>query len=272
MFKRKKRRGPPAGSGLLCSGAPAVPPASWQDALNPYGDRFDPAVERARATNPAEAAFFAQDDRIATKWHHYLEIYDRHLSRYRGKPVRVLELGVYQGGSLQMWRRYFGPEAVIHGLDINGGCRQIEDEQPDLRLHLGSQADQALLKRIVEEMGGIDVVIDDAGHVSPEQILSFETLYPLMAPDGVYIVEDLHASYWPEFGGGLRAPGAFMEYAKHLLDRLHARYVLEPEPFTRDPGFADATHGIAFYDSMVVFERRRKPSPRSLTVGRRTLS
>ncbi len=93
VFKRKKRRGPPAGSGLLCSGAPAVPPASWQDALNPYGDRFDPAVERARATNPAEAAFFAQDDRIATKWHHYLEIYDRHLSRYRGKPVRVLELG-----------------------------------------------------------------------------------------------------------------------------------------------------------------------------------
>lgn len=270
MFKRKKPKGPPAGSGLLCSGAPAQPPASWQEVVQRYGAQVDPAVERARATNPAEAAFFAQEDRLATKWHHYLEVYDRHLSRYRGKPVRVLELGIYQGGSLQMWRRYFGPDAVIHGLDINGACKQIEE--PGITVHLGSQADVPLLRRIAEAMGGIDVVIDDAGHVSPEQILSFEALYPLMAADGVYIVEDVHASYWPELGGGLRARGAFMEYAKHLLDRLNARYVLDPDPFSRDPGFADATQAIAFYDSMVVFERRQKPPPRALTVGHRTLS
>lgn len=270
MFKRSKPKGPPAGSGLLYSGAPAQPPASWQEAVSRFGAQVDPAVERARATNPAEAAFFAQDDRLATKWHHYLEVYDRHLSRYRGKPVRILELGIFQGGSLQMWRRYLGPDAVIHALDINEACAQIDE--PGITVHIGSQADAGLLRRIAEAMGGIDVVIDDAGHISPDQIASFEILYPLMAPDGVYIVEDVHASYWPELGGGLRAQGAFMEYAKRLLDRLHARYVLDPEPALRDPGFADATQAIAFYDSMVVFERRRKPPPRALTVGHRTLS
>ncbi|GJE73058.1 class I SAM-dependent methyltransferase [Methylorubrum podarium] len=267
---KKRRRGPPAGSGLLCSGAPAQPPASWEEIVCGYGASVDPAEARAQAGNAAEAAFFAQDDRLATKWHHYLEIYDRHLSRYRGKPVRLLELGVFQGGSLQMWRRYLGPQAVIHGLDINPGCREITED--GLKVHLGSQADPGLLRRIAEEMGGIDVVIDDAGHISAEQIASFEVLYPLLAPDGVYIVEDVHASYWPDHGGGLRAHGAFMEYAKLLLDRLHARYVLDPDPFARDPGFADVTHGIGFHDSMVVFEKRLKPLPRSLRVGHRTLS
>ncbi|GAB6843408.1 hypothetical protein JCM2811A_24100 [Methylorubrum rhodinum] len=270
MFKRKQPKGAPDGSGLLRSGAPAEPPSSWQEIMERHGAWIDPAVELARATNPAEAAFFAQEDRLATKWHHYLEVYDRHLSRYRGKPVRILELGIFQGGSLQMWRRYFGPDAVIHGLDINEACTQIDE--PGITVHIGSQSDAGLLRRIAEAMGGIDVVIDDAGHISPDQIASFETLYPLMAPDGVYFVEDVHASYWPDLGGGLRAPGAFMEYAKRLLDRLHARYVLDPDPFPRDPGFADATQGIAFHDSMVVFERRRKPPPRALTVGHRTLS
>ena len=269
MFKRKKPKERPDGSGLLRSGAPAEPPASWQQILERHGARIEPEVERARAANPAEAAFFAQEDRLATKWHHYLEIYDRHLSRYRSKPVRLLELGVFQGGSLQIWQRYLGSQAVIHGLDINPDCAAIEE--PGLTLHIGSQSDRALLERIVARMGGIDVVIDDAGHISPDQIASFETLYPLLAPDGVYIVEDVHASYWPDLGGGLQAPGAFIEYAKRLIDRLHARYVLDPDPAARDPGFADATQGIAFYDSVVVFEKRRKPPPRALTIGHRTL-
>lgn len=224
-----------------------------------------PAHERAR--NPAEAAFFAQDDRVVNKWRHYLEIYDRHLSRYRDTSVRFLEIGVFQGGSLQMWRRYLGEAANLHGLDVDPRCAQIDD--PDLHIHIGSQTDTALLRRIVDDMGGIDVVIDDGSHVSDHQIATFECLYPLLSPDGVYLVEDVHASYWPEYGGGLRTPGAFMEYAKDLLDRMHARYVLDPDPVVRDPGFADVTHGIAFHDSMVVFEKRAKGPPKTIATGRR---
>lgn len=261
---------PPAGHDLLRTAGQSVAPRSRDEAMQGCHLAAEQVPERERARNPVEAAFFAQDDRVVNKWRHYLEIYDRHLTRYRETSVRFLEIGVFQGGSLQMWRRYLGPAANLHGLDVDPRCAQIDD--PDLHVHIGSQTDTALLRRIVEDMGGIDVVIDDGSHVSAHQIATFECLYPLLAPDGLYIVEDVHASYWSDYGGGLRAPGAFMEYAKDLLDRLHARYVLEADPVVRDPGFADVTHGIAFHDSMVVFEKRPKGPPKTIATGRRWIS
>lgn len=254
-------------SKLLRAGAPAAP-ASWETVVQSYSSPVDQAAEQAQAQNGFEAAYFAQTDRIANKWHHYLEVYDRHLSSYRNKPVNILELGVFQGGSLQVWRRYLGQKAILHGIDIDERCALIDD--PDLKIHIGSQTDTDLLGRIANEMGAIDVIIDDASHISEHQIASFEFLYPLLAPNGIYIVEDVHCSYWPDTGGGLRAPRAFMEYAKGLLDRLHARYVLDSDAEARDPGFADVTHGIFFYDSMVVFEKRAgKGLPRTGVVGTR---
>ncbi|ACL61982.1 class I SAM-dependent methyltransferase [Methylobacterium nodulans] len=269
MLKRMRRAKPAVSPDFLRIGAPPAPPASWEEVVRAGSTGFDPAAEHARMDNPMRDAYFAQGDRLASKWTHYLDAYDRHLSRYRGKPVRLLEIGVNHGGSLQVWRRYLGPQAVIHGLDIDPRCAGVGD--PGTTIHIGSQTDRALLRRIVEAMGGIDVVIDDGSHVSAHQIATFETLYPLMAPDGVYAVEDVHCSYWPAVGGGLRAPGAFMEYAKDLLDRLHARYVLDPDPEPRDPGFADVTDSIAFYDSLVVFERRPKGPARAIPVGHRML-
>ncbi|MCE4225400.1 class I SAM-dependent methyltransferase [Methylobacterium sp. C25] len=256
---------------FLRAGAAVEAPGTWNDVVRSYERPVDQANEQACAQNAAEAAYYAQVDRVANKWHHYLEIYDRHLSNHRDKPVRFLELGVCQGGSLQVWRRYLGDSALLHGLDIDPRCATIDDT--DLVIHIGSQTDTGLLGRVVEQMGGIDVVIDDASHISAHQITSFEFLYPLLAPDGVYIVEDAHSSYWQDFGGGLRAPGSFMEYAKRLIDRLHAGYVLNADPVSRDPGFAAVTHGISFYDSMVVFEKRSgKARPRSTIVGTRWLA
>ncbi|MFE1602571.1 class I SAM-dependent methyltransferase [Methylobacterium sp. ID0610] len=269
MLKRLRRGKPAASPDFLRTGAPAAPPSSWEEIVRGASTGLDLAAERARVSNPMRDAYFAQGDRFASKWTHYLDAYDRHLARYRGRPVRFLEIGVNHGGSLQVWRRYLGPQAVIHGLDIDPRCADVGG--PDVTIHIGSQADTALLRRIVEAMGGVDVVIDDGSHRSEHQIATFETLYPLMAPDGVYAVEDVHCSYWREIGGGLRAPGAFMEYAKDLLDRLHARYVLDPDPEPRDPGFADVTDAIAFYDSLVVFERRPKGPAKAIPVGHRML-
>jgi cephalosporin hydroxylase len=248
--------------------AEAASPA-WAEIVRSRQVAVDQAAELARARNPAEAAFYAQTDRLALKWHHYLEVYDRHLSRYRGKPVRLLELGVFHGGSLQMWRRYFGEAAVIHGIDVDPRCGAFDD--PGLHVHIGSQADPAVLERAVAAMGGVDVVIDDGSHRNDHQIASFEHLYPRVAPDGVYIVEDVHSSYWPEFQGGLRRPGSFIEFAKRQLDRLNARYVVEGDAADRDTAFADMTHGIAFHDSMVVFEKRPDTAPWHTAVGHRTL-
>lgn len=232
-----------------------------------YVELVDQQAEAAAATNDVERLYYTQADRSMSKWHHYLAVYDRHLSRYRGRPVRLLEIGIKDGGSLQMWRRYFGADAVIHGLDVNPDCAAIDD--PDLTIHIGSQDDPALLDRIVTAMGGVDVVIDDGSHVWSHQIATFELLYDRVAQDGVYICEDTHTSYWPEYQGAPATP-TFHDFAREKVDAMHAWYSQADE--TPDTAFARQTESIAFYDSQVVFERRKRPPPRTNFVGERSVT
>jgi hypothetical protein len=89
---------------------------------------------------------------LVHKWHHYLPIYDRYFNPWRSKPVRFLELGVSKGGSLSMWRRYFGKDAIIFGIDTDEDCRTYDGIDGQVRI--GSQADPDFLASVVEEMGG----------------------------------------------------------------------------------------------------------------------
>ena len=215
------------------------------------------------AANPMESLYYGHMDRLADKWHHYLDIYDRHLSRFRGRPVHVLELGIFCGGSLQIWKKYFGDQAVIHGIDIEPRCAGFAEDR--VIPHIGDEADTAFLKRVAQQMGRIDIVIDDASHLNPNQISNFETLYPLVHDNGVYLCEDTHTSYWSEYHGGLRTPGSFIEYGKRLVDKLHAWYI--DDKSAQDETFARMTQSISFYNSIVVFEKRKKDTPFRCKVG-----
>ena len=255
-------------SGMEAAPSPEAARAWVRRMLDGFGMIAATPELKASASNPMEACFYAQDDRVSKKWRHYLEIYDRHLGRFRDKATRLLEMGVEHGGSLQVWRRYLGKAAVIHGLDASPRTAQIDD--PDLAVHVGNQVDTGLLSRIVEQMGGLDVVVDDCGHRCDHQITTFEHLFPLVADGGIYICEDTHSSYWRHYGGGLRAPGSFIEYAKGLMDAMHARYLEAPDTLETDPRL-DGVHSVAVYDSMVVIEKRRPQTPVRVGVGRRRL-
>jgi len=219
----------------------------------------------ARASNPMEAAYYRHDGHEAHKWHHYLDLYDRHLGRFRGQAVHVLEIGIYRGGSLQVWKSYFGERAIIHGIDIDPACARLAEER--VVPHIGDQADVDFLRQVMREMGRVDVVIDDGGHRAALQIATFEALYPLIDPNGVYVCEDTRTSYWRRYGGGYRRPGTFIEYAKALVEPLHVWYV-EDDGIVRDETFARMTLGIFFYDSMVVLEKRPRGAPVQYRVGR----
>lgn len=185
------------------------------------------------------------------KWVHYFDIYERHFERFRDRPIKMLEIGVHGGGSLKMWQQYFHPDSQIVGIDINPDCAKHAHENIDV--HIGSQDDPAFLQRIADQYDGFDIVLDDGSHVNSHVITSFETLYHRVSDEGVYIVEDIHTSYWPKFGGGLRKQGTFIEFAKDKIDELNANHVrgdYENTDVTR------TTDSLAFYDSVVVFEKR----------------
>jgi len=225
------------------------------------------------AENPLKAYFFGEHPRPINKWDHYFDIYHRHFAAFRSRPIRMLEIGVYKGGSLDMWRHYFHDESVIVGIDRNPDCKQIEGG--NIKVRIGNQKDTGFLNRVVDEFGAFDVIVDDGGHIPSDQIASFKTLYPQMAENGVYLVEDTHTNLWPTY---LRKGGAtsFMAFCsqkvlelmqwtgqEHLIDRYH-------QPRGERSGtlpvsdFCRTTTGMAFYDSVVVFEKGPRPEPYTL--------
>jgi hypothetical protein len=127
------------------------------------------------------------------KWNHYFDIYDRHFRQFRGQEVHVLEIGVYSGGSLNMWHDYFGPKAIIYGVDIEPNCRVYEND--GIKIFIGDQADRSFWCGFRQIVPTLDIVIDDGGHQPEQQIVSVEELLPFLRPGGVYVCEDVHGAY-----------------------------------------------------------------------------
>jgi Methyltransferase domain len=177
------------------------------------------------------------------KWRHYFEIYHRHFEKFRGEEVHVVEIGVYSGGSLGMWKHYFGPRCRIYGVDIEPACRRYEDEQTEI--FIGDQADELFWARFVEQVPRIDVVIDDGGHEPEQQITTLEALLPHISPGGVYLCEDMH---------GRRNP--FHAYVTDLSGKLNSWRTVEPGLRRIPSDFQQMVQSIHLYPFVAVIERR----------------
>lgn len=213
---------------------------------------------------------FASTDQSARflKWSHYFGVYQRHFESWlRGRSPqpsspRVLEIGVFKGGSLKMWRDFFGPEATIFGIDIDERCASLGMGIAEIRI--GSQSDPSFLAEVVGEMGGIDIIIDDGSHKSKDVIASFLSLFPFLADGGIYIIEDLHASYWPRFGGGWRRRGSSIEFLKTLVDEMHRPYLAVIPRWLSGPlpeNLGEQIKSIEFSDSMCVVRKGQARTP-----------
>jgi hypothetical protein len=200
--------------------------------------------------------FFANEGRIIHKWLHYFAVYDQVLTPYVGSKVKMLEIGVSKGGSLGLWRKFLGDEAVIFGIDIDPSCAACDGESATVRI--GSQDDPQFLRSVVSEMGGVDVILDDGSHVASHQRASFDVLFPLLSEGGSYIIEDLQTAYWPLFEGGLKKQGTAVEFLKDKIDEIHKHY--------RNKGLNNLRsmpdiESIQFFDAIAVV-RKRKQLPR----------
>lgn len=153
-----------------------------------------PATAPIDTANPLEEYFDAVANGPGVwKWRHYFSIYHRHLSKFVGQEVHVVEIGVYSGGSLPMWRAYFGEGCRVYGVDIVPECRVHERE--GVRVFIGDQADPTFWEQFRQEVPRIDVVIDDGGHEAHQQIASLKCLLLYLAMGGVYVCEDINGGF-----------------------------------------------------------------------------
>ena len=184
-----------------------------------------------------------------TKWKHYFPIYEKHFTPIRNKPIKILEIGILNGGSLEMWRYYF-PEATIVGIDINPLCK--EHEQEGINIRIGDQTDEKFLQSLIDEFGTFDLIIDDGSHHVAHVNKTFQFLFPKLADEGIYFIEDTHAAYWDSHGGSIKEPESINNVAKGMIDSInadHARGQKEPNYFTRN------VKCMSVYDSIIVFDK-----------------
>lgn len=149
---------------------------------------------------------------------HYADAYLEQLEAGREQVRRVLEIGVHAGNSLKLWGEFF-PHAEIHGVDNDPRCRQYEAD--GVHVHIGQQEDRPFLNNTLIPLGPFDIIIDDGGHRMDQQQISLLELWPVVAPGGVYVIEDLHTSYFPDYGTNSRVDQTTVEFLKGQIDGLN---------------------------------------------------
>jgi hypothetical protein len=190
------------------------------------------------------------------KWKPYFEVYERHLRRFMGTDINLVEVGVQKGGSLEMWGNYFGVGSKITGIDVDSECASLKYDNENIEVIIGDQGQSDFWDKFLPNKK-IDVFIDDGGHFMDQQILTFEKVFPILSAGGIYICEDCHTSYMGYNGGGLGRKTSFIEYAKTYVDVLHYDWKEETtsELEMRNKIADSGLSGVFFYDSMVVFEK-----------------
>jgi hypothetical protein len=206
-------------------GAPAPDVASERNRLREFFE--------ARKTGPG-----------IWKWIHYFDIYHRHLEKFVGREAHVMEIGVYSGGSLEMWRDYFGKDCRVYGVDLQAACKAYENEYT--KIFIGDQADRDFWRSL--KLPALDVLIDDGGHRPEQQIATLEEMLPRLRPGGVYLCEDIHG---PNHGFGA--------YLQGLLRDMNAMHSTGPGKPVQPSPLQAAIQSIHFYPYVVVIEKSRAP-------------
>ena len=141
---------------------------------------------------------------------------------------------------------------------------------PRDKIFIGSQENKTFLLQTTKKIGKIDIVIDDGGHQMEQQITSFEVLFPQLAEGGVYVIEDLHTSFWPEFGGGKTR--TTLNLMKMLVDKLHWWAIRSPRAAegqikTTNLDYLEAyVSSVHFYDSICFIYKRKTSLPERVNI------
>lgn len=260
--------------GLLLTKAPALLSDKTLETSDLFPIELTDRVTIGAANETPDNELFRifSADTNVHKWHHYFDIYTKYFERYRNRPITMLEIGVFRGGSLRMWKEYFHPDSTIVGIDIDKSCQAHEIADQNVFVRIGSQADPTFLASVNGEFGPFDIILDDGSHKTHHQIISFGALFREALKDGgCYMVEDVHTNYWIKH---VDSPETFIDLSKQMVDMLHEPYFDRKETEFRhqhpdalkelELSYLSANlDSISFHDSIVVFDKKKQNLPKS---------
>ena len=191
----------------------------------------------------------------------YFSVYDQLFSRFVGKAPVIVEVGVLNGGSLYMWREFFGSDARIIGVDLNPEAVWLRED--GFEIHIGDQTDPQFWEDFFRQVGDVDIFLDDGGHTYPQQIVTAASALDHIRNDGLLVVEDTHTSYMTEFGGP--SDTSFVSWAVNLVHGVNQRF----SAFVEDHDPEMRVWSVQFFESIVAFHVDR---PLANTVSKSTMN
>src|SRR5262249_36280774 len=159
--------------------------------------------------------------KASDRWYSYIENYDDVFHQFRDKPIYLLEIGIQNGGSLSIWAEYFASANKIVGCDIDQKCADLRFDDQKICLVIGDATSEAARRDVLKHATKLDIIIDDGSHIPRDIIKTFMNFFPYLTDGGIYVVEDLHCSYWDNYSGGLFHPFSSISFFKLLVDVIN---------------------------------------------------
>ena len=206
---------------------------------------------------------FYKLDNYSTKWEKYFSIYENILSKYKDKNITFVEIGIFNGGSLQLWKNFFGPKAKIIGIDINKECKKFEDKDKNIEVFIGNQSDVNFWEEFFNKVENVDIVLDDGGHTNLDQIVTTSMVVEKINDGGMLIVEDTHTSYLKEYNSS--SSRSFINFTKNLIDDLNSNIDLKLE-LKNKFSLKKYIYSIQYFESVVVFNIDRSKTSKNINL------
>lgn len=194
---------------------------------------------------------FKESNLHSSKANIYFNIYDELFHKYRNKKITFVEIGVKWGGSLLMWKKFFGNDARIIGIDLFPETKKLE--KYGLEIFIGDQSSEVFWKNFFSEVGNIDILLDDGGHTNENQIVTVNSVINNVNDDGLIVIEDTTGSYEKRYFNPSKY--SFINYSKFLIDDLYGKNEENSnlEGVIKKNSLNDSIYSIKFFNSIVAF-------------------
>ena len=185
---------------------------------------------------------FNKTKNLSSKWSKYFDVYEENFSKFKGKDIIFVEIGVSNGGSLEIWKKYFGSKSRIIGIDINSECKKFEKD--NIEIFIGNQSNPNFWENFFQEVGMVDIILDDGGHTNLDQIITTVECVKNINDGGLLLVEDTHTSYMKKYNSSMKYN--FVNFSKKIIEDINSNIRM-------NFSLKKYIYSVQFYESMIVF-------------------
>ena len=186
------------------------------------------------------------------KWDKYFSTYEEIFKDYKNKDITFVEIGIHNGGSLNIWKKYFSKNSKIIGIDVNPDCKKFAED--GIEIFIGNQSDPKFWNDFFKKVGRVDIILDDGGHTNLDQVITTISVVDKIKDGGLLMTEDTHTSYWDVYNSSKKF--SFIEFSKKIIDDINFKNSKNFKQFKFS--LSDLIYSVQTFESIVVFKIDRR--------------